>query len=76
MRWSMWSRNMMIAFWLPGRRTEKECAILLLAAEETELQKMGGQLSNARHAKLSPSFDEAQIVELRFIAADLIGVAR
>lgn len=55
--------------------SEKDRAVILLA-EEMMLQNMEGQLTKELHGKLIVHFDEAQIVELGFIAAVLTGVAK
>lgn len=55
--------------------SEKDRAVIALA-EEMMLQNMEGQLSQSLYKRLRDHFDEAQIVELGFVAAILSGVAK
>lgn len=55
--------------------TEKDAAVIALA-EEMTLQNMDGHLSAALYAKLRAHYDDAQIMELGFVAAILTGIAK
>ena len=53
----------------------KDRAILKLC-EEMMLQNMGGQLSSGLYQELRAYYDDAQIIEIGFVAAVLTGVAK
>ena len=53
----------------------RDRAVLRLC-EEMMLQNMGGQLTGALYAELREHYDDAQIIEIGFVAAVLTGVAK
>ncbi|MFV3075235.1 carboxymuconolactone decarboxylase family protein [Niveispirillum fermenti] len=55
--------------------TDKDRAVIALA-DEMALQNMDGHLSADLYARLRAHYDDAQIVELGFVAAILTGIAK